>query len=195
MRIISNDIKEKISNTFKRKRKILEQRYCKICNSKINYRNKSGYCKICVKSKRIISNKTRKLLSEAGKKSAAIQRNTRRSKNEILFYSLCKEKFKNVKHNEPIFNGWDVDVILEDYKIAILWNGNWHDKVVVNQETFNRVKNRDKIKINEIKKCGYYPYLIKDEGSENKEKVYYEFNRFLNINLILFNLHIKMYNL
>lgn len=177
VRIISEDMKKRISASLKRK--VILDRFCKNCNIKINDKNKSGYCKDCIKSRRVISDETRKRLSEAGKRSAAIQRNTRRSKNEILFYELCKERFTNVKHNEPIFNGWDADVILEDYKIAVLWNGNWHYKVVVNQKTFNRVQNRDKIKINEIKKCGFYPYLIKDEGSENKEKVYYEFNKFV----------------
>ena len=69
-----------------------------------------------------------KKLSIAGKKSASIQQNERRSKNEKLFCVLCEQYFNKVGHNEPIFNGWDVDILIYDLKIAILWNGVWHYK-------------------------------------------------------------------
>jgi hypothetical protein len=37
---------------------------------------------------------------------------------------------------------------------------------------------RDKIKLNEIVKFGYTPYIIKDMGHEDKEFVESEFNKF-----------------
>lgn len=37
--------------------------------------------------------------------------------------------------------------------------------------------NRDKIKINEIIKCGYKPYIIKDLGKYNRVFVEEEFNK------------------
>ena len=84
---------------------------------------------------------------EIGRKSAEIQKETRRSKNEIYFFELCKTHFNNVLHNERIFNGWDADVIIEDFKIAILWNGPWHYRKIKSNHSVKQVQNRDKIKI------------------------------------------------
>ena len=30
---------------------------------------------------------------------------------------------KQVLTNKPMFDGWDVDVIIPNHKLAILWNG------------------------------------------------------------------------
>lgn len=103
----------------------------------------------------------------------------KRSKNEELFYDLCKNKFGNVTHNENIFNGWDADIILHNEKIAIMWNGVWHYKKIKKSHSLEQVQNRDKIKIEEIKKCGYSPYVIKDMGKFNPKFVEIEFNLFL----------------
>lgn len=111
-----------------------------------------------------------------GRKSVLSQQ--RRSKNEIYFYNLCKNKFSNVLHNEQIFNGWDADVILPDLKIAILWNGPWHYKKITQKHSLAQVQNRDKLKIKEIEKCGYLPYIIKDMGIRSKKKIEGEFDIF-----------------
>lgn len=113
---------------------------------------------------------------KGGLKSSVNQQ--RRSKNEIYFYELCKKQFKNVKHNENIFNGWDADIIIEDFKIAVLWNGKWHYEKLKRNHSLIQVQNRDKIKINEIKKLGYSCYIIKDLGKYNKDFVENEFNKF-----------------
>lgn len=102
----------------------------------------------------------------------------KRSKNEIYFGELCSNYFKKVLLNECIFNGWDADVIIEDIKVAILWNGKWHYEKIMKKHSLEQVKNRDKIKINEIKKAGYTPYIIKDMGKHNKEFVENEFEKF-----------------
>ena len=41
------------------------------------------------------------------------------------------------------------------------------------------MQNRDKIKIKEIEKHGYVPYVIKDMGKHNKEFVEKQFNQFI----------------
>jgi G:T-mismatch repair DNA endonuclease (very short patch repair protein) len=103
----------------------------------------------------------------------------KRSKNEIYFASLCKSKFKKVVTNEQKFNGWDADVIIEDLKIAVLWNGKWHYEKITESHSLRQVQNRDKIKLKEINKAGYTSYVIKDMGKENKAFVEEEFKKFI----------------
>ena len=112
-----------------------------------------------------------------GLKSANTQQINRRSKNEIYLSELCKLYFKNVLVNENMFNGWDADIILTDEKIAILWNGKWHYEKITEKHSVEQVQNRDKIKIKEIKKMGYIPYIIKDMGRFKKEFVEQEFEK------------------
>lgn len=116
-------------------------------------------------------------LSCAGKRSVVQQK--RRSKNEIYFADLCSQKFDNVLTNENIFNGWDADIIIPDYKIAILWNGNWHHKKLSRKHSLIAVQNRDRIKINEIRKRNYTPFVIDDFGRYNPSFVESKFNEFV----------------
>lgn len=113
-----------------------------------------------------------------GKSSVVSQAENRRSKNEIHFADLCKENFANVETNKPIFNGWDADVILPNEKIAVLWNGKWHYEKITKKHSVNQVQNRDKIKLGEIVKARYTPYVIRDDGREDKLFVEMEFKKF-----------------
>lgn len=101
-----------------------------------------------------------------------------------MFCNLCEDYFgkERVLHNEPIFNDWDADIILLDYKLAILWNGPWHYKKVIEGHSLEQVQNRDKIKIAEIEKAGYTAYIINDGANKRmtKQQVYEEFNNLLN---------------
>lgn len=115
---------------------------------------------------------------KGGIKSAKSQQ--RRSKNEIYFCELCESYFKDVQHNESIFNGWDADIIINDIKYAILWNGIWHYKQISKTQSLEQVQTRDKIKLDQIIKCGYTPYIIKDEGRYNKKFVEEQFEIFKN---------------
>ena len=128
---------------------------------------------------RIISKELREKLSLGGRHSVEIQGDKRRSKNEIEFCKLCEEYFDNVKHNECIFNGWDADIIIEDIKFAVLWNGPWHYKQITKSHSVKQTQNRDKIKIKEIKESGWTPYIIKDMGKANKDFVKEKFDEFL----------------
>lgn len=151
---------------------------CKVCGSKFHTTRRVSTCSEECNFK-LLSSSGKK----GGKKSAYVQRKTRRSKNEILFGDLCKEDFINVKFNENIFNGWDADIIIPDKKIAILWNGNWHYIPIISEKYLNQVKNRDKIKIKEIEKAGYKVYIVEDRGKYNPKFVieqYKLFQDFLN---------------
>ena len=174
----SEETKKKISDSL-HEYNHTEKKFCLDCGAKLDRRTDSGYCKKCYHKHRVYSDETREKLSKAGKKSAYVQQQTKRSKNEIGFCELCMNYFKNVRHNENMFNGWDADVILEDYKIAVLWNGPWHYKQISKTISLECIQNRDKIKVKEIKNCGYYPYIIKDLGKYNEKKITEEFDKFV----------------
>lgn len=118
-------------------------------------------------------------LHNGGCKGIQHQGDLRRSKNEIEFCKLCEEYFDNVKHNESIFNGWDADIIIEDIKFAVLWNGPQHYKQITKSHSVKQTQNRDKIKVKEIEECGWTPYIIKDMGKANKDFVKEKFDEFL----------------
>lgn len=147
---------------------------CKYCKKEFYHKNFKKYC--TSECKRLdIHNK----LSEGGRKGIASQILIRRSKNEKLFCKLCEEYFDKVTNNEAIFNGWDADVLIWDYKIAVLWNGKWHYEKITEKHSVEQVQNRDKIKVNEIKKLNWIPYIIKDMGKFNEEFVKEQFDIFL----------------
>lgn len=105
----------------------------------------------------------------------------KRSKNEIAFCEKCEDYFgkDNILHNEPMFNGWDADIIIPKYKLAILWNGPWHYRKVTKSHNLEQVQTRDKIKCDQIKLCGFIPYIIKDNSKFNLNKVNSEFDKLI----------------
>ena len=158
---------------------------CKVCGKEFRRHNAICCSYECSKiykqnKKKYLSEEVILKLQNAGKKSSKIQSEIRRSKNEIEFCTLCENYFNNVEHNKSIFNGWDADIILPDIKFAILWNGKVHYEPIFGQTNFNRVINRDKIKLKEIQNYNYIPYIIKDLGSYNLEFVKEKFNEFIN---------------
>lgn len=152
----------------------------------VNISPNATRCKLCANAYRVNRLKsadgelTRCKLRQAGLKSVSVQSERRRSKNEINFCSLCEQNFNHVEHNKPIFNGWDADVIIHDIKVAVLWNGRWHYEQIKKSQSVAQVQNRDKIKIGEIERAGYTPYVIKDMGKASEKKVNTEFEIFLN---------------
>lgn len=120
----------------------------------------------------------RRIGSKGGKISARNQ--VRRSKNEIYFYELCLKLFPKAINNEPIFDGWDADVILPQLKIAVLWNGIWHYQKIAKAHNLEQVQRRDRIKLKIINKYNYKAYIIKDMGKHDKKFVESEFEKFKN---------------
>ena len=156
-------------------------------------------CPICLETFVIKQNKTVKTCSpscgsklyaqtDAGKlhhkniglKSASVR--TLRSKNEIYLHELLVDYFKsfNILTNNKMFNNWDADIIIENLKLAILWNGKWHYEKIKKEHSLLQVQTRDKIKLNEIYKYGYSFYVIKDMGRFNKNFVEQEFIKLIN---------------
>lgn len=104
----------------------------------------------------------------------------RRSQNEIYFAELCKKHFSNVLTNEPLFEGFDADIVLPNLKIAIHWNGVWHYKPIRKGMDIEKIRLRDILKDKIIREHGYTPYTIKDLGSHDKKFVEEQFTKFLN---------------
>ena len=135
------------------------------------------------KNRKTCSDECAKILKDLGARkgghiSVSVQSKTRRSKNEKLFAEMCMKDYDDVLTNEPMFNGWDADVILPKQKIAILWNGKWHYEQIKKGSSLSQIQNRDKIKIKEITKMGYTPYVIKDMGKYNPDFVKSEYEKF-----------------
>lgn len=183
-RTFDNSIKQKISETLyttlAKKKHVSPEiwtklKFCADCGTQLGKRNKSGYCKQCAPHH--LSKETLLRIRRGALKSVQVQSITRRSKNEMAFCDLCERHFNHVLHNVPMFNGWDADVILLDYKIAILWNGRWHYEQLSKKQSVKAVQNRDRIKLKEIASAGYEPYVICDMGKFNEAKVTDEFNK------------------
>jgi hypothetical protein len=170
------EINEAVKNKANLRKPIYEY-VCVYCKKIFVAKKKAQkYCsKTCTCS---YKNEFFNMAHNAGIKSSTLQ--FRRSKNEIYFSELCKNHFHNVKTNENIFNGWDADIIIEDLKIAVLWNGKWHYEKITEKHSLKQVQNRDRIKLKEIKSCGYKSYIIKDMGSYDKKFVELKFQIFLN---------------
>lgn len=162
----SNETKQKISSGVKKYLNAREKPpytkiefcTCKYCNKKFVRKQEKGI------SRTWCSDECKKL----GR--SLIARNnpglgTKRSKQEIELYNLCKDHFGEtaVTNNEKIFNGWDADILIYDHRIAILWNGPWHYKEMgFSNHSLKQVQNRDIIKIKEIYAMGWTPIVFED---------------------------------
>lgn len=153
--------------------------FCLNCNADISHKkNKIKFCsRSCGSKYTMNTDEGKERIKNMVKKSVISQ--SRRSKNEILFYEKCNNYFNSVENNIVMFNGWDADIIVHDYKIAVLWNGVWHYKQIYKSQSLKQIQNRDKIKIKEIIDYGYEPYVIKDMGKFSIKKVDEEFNKFI----------------
>ena len=189
-RIISEAHRAKTSATLLKTCTTRKIRICAVCGkeySKSKYNESTNKC-CSTKCSQYLKEHRRDFMSQNGRdKISLTARNTmskmgdiRRSKNEIYFCELCENIFQNVTHNDPVFNGWDADIIIHDHKIAVLWNGVWHRKQITQKHSVKQVQNRDEIKIKEIKKFGYNPYIIEDNGSYDECFVRSEFEKLLN---------------
>jgi predicted nucleic acid-binding Zn ribbon protein len=87
----------------------------------------------------------------------------KRSSDEIALYKLCSNYFINVSHNTKIVEKWDADIVLNDKKIAIFWNGPWHykDMGFVNSP-LEKVQARDKLKTELFTNAGWKVIVFED---------------------------------
>lgn len=160
----------------KNKIKQLKIKTCKSCNKQFQ---DCAYRFCC--SSECLNNLRKTAGSLGGRKSAS--KNIKRSKDEIELYNLCKSYFKSVRHNQIIKDGWDADIIVDDYKIAILWNGPWHYKQLnFKNHSLSQVQNRDRIKNNVLSESGWEVITFNDNEFKPIEafnflKEKYKFNK------------------
>jgi len=135
--------------------------YCGKKNIKVSpntYNSEKSYScsnEVCKKTLKTMN------MRKSGKASAA--KRCKRSKLEVKLFNLLCNYFDNITHNDPIANGWDADILLHDYKIAILWNGPWHYKEMgFSNHSLSQVVNRDCIKIMEFEKIGWSVIIYED---------------------------------
>ena len=162
------------------RRKIFSIKYCINCNQSFITPKRKTCSLSCELHMRQLG------AQRGGRASVKTQSAYRRSKNEILFAEKCSLLDDTLSTNEAIFNGWDADIILPKYKVAILWNGAWHYKKITKKHSVLQVQNRDKIKTDEIIKTGFIPYVIKDMGKYNPIFVQEQFD--------IFDIWLKMKN-
>lgn len=131
---------------------------CVVCHTVLPYDKKSR--KACSPTCRTAL--ARYYGQKGGLKSASGPR-AKRSKNEILFFELCQKTFNKVTANDPMFDGWDADVLIHDHKVAVLWNGDWHYKEMgCYNHSLKQVQNRDNYKQRLIMDHGWRVYIIRD---------------------------------
>ena len=176
--------KNKANNLENKRKSSIPEKECLFCKNIFNpTRNATILCSLDCTKLYQQTDEYKKRAKEwgikAGKASATSQQ--KRSKNEIYFAELCEKHFgkDNVLTNEPIFDGWDADVILTSVKTAVLWNGVWHYKQISKSQSLVQVQSRDKLKRDVIERYGYTLYEIKDMGKYKPSFVEMEFECFL----------------
>lgn len=132
---------------------------CTVCGEKVKRYNRRTCSSVCLHTARMRSG-TRGGLASVKKMNGA-----RRSKDEVQLFKLCSEEYSNITANDTsITNGWDADILLHDYKIAVMWNGPWHyrDMPGLKNHSLSQVQNRDRIKIKEFNSVGWKVLVFED---------------------------------
>jgi hypothetical protein len=139
-----NESKPKYSNIYFLK--------CEECEKAFTHNNRTKFCSVECRSARYSRN---------GRKAAAL--NNRRSKDEIRLFELCVAKFPSAKPNLIIQDGWDADIVIDDLRIAILWNGPWHYKdIKMVGHSLLQVQTRDRIKTDLFTRLGWTVLVYED---------------------------------
>lgn len=134
---------------------------CIRCKCDVNTDGKSNckFCDTCRKERR----------REIGLHNAAAM--PRRSSNEILLAELCKQQFRSVTTNDPVFDNWDADILIWDHNVAVLWNGPWHHKQLRKNHSIKQVSAREKVKLHAIENAGWRWLILNDyRGKKNDVK-------------------------
>lgn len=160
-RVVSDAQKSKTSNTL-RKVKPRKEHRCVACNAIFD--PKRWGKKTCSRACFITRCKaTGKLGGQAASVSPFTKRG--RSRNEVAFYNKLLEIFPAAVHNRRMFGEYDADIILEEFKIAIHWNGPLHYRSIFGDDLLHNIQQRDILRYKAIESCGYENYIIDDSNN------------------------------
>jgi hypothetical protein len=133
--------------------------HCIICEKDFFYIKMTSPKKTC--SKGCFSRRAEESGSKAGKVSST--KRIRRSKDEIKLHDLCHAYFKKVRHNVPLAEGWDADIIIDDFNIAVMWQGIWHrEQLPFGNHSLAQVQNRDKLKVGALMRAEWQVLVFHD---------------------------------
>lgn len=93
-----------------------------------------------------------------------------RSKGEKLLAEKLAKIGANVITNKHMFSGYDADIILPDYKLAIHWNGAWHWKPLRGEQLLKKIKARDEERYKAVEQAGYINLIIIDHKFTTAEQ-------------------------
>ena len=154
---------------------------------------KTWFCVVCnnvIKTKRFRKTCSTKCLLErnkitgrqGGMKTSQSPFTKRgRSRNEINMYEQLLKHFPKALHNKRMFGEFDADIIIEELKVAIHWNGPLHYKALFGEALLVNIQKRDLLRYEAIEQAGYTNWIIDDANNTgyNPNKVQEELNRFL----------------
>lgn len=75
-----------------------------------------------------------------------LKRKSRRSKCEIMLYSLLKQEFPNTKilaNDKTILQGYEIDIAIPEINIGIEWNGIVHYEPIYGDKKLTEIQARD----------------------------------------------------
>ena len=131
-------------------------RNCKVCNSVFVWHRKKPGPNHCCSAQCLHIHRSNKARTNPGL-------GTKRSKLEIQLFNLCNSHFTSVLSNYKIIDNWDADIVIPEYKIAILWNGPWHYKEMhIGNHSLKQVQNRDNIKIKLFESINWNIFVFED---------------------------------
>ena len=151
-----------ISNTYH-----IEPRYCSICGIPIKNKNRSGYCAYCCRRYKLVSEDTRKKLSEINKRGRELgtikswlPRN-KISPNETLWMGVLDKHNIQYKH-EAVIKKSDLGVVENGiYKLDFLIDDNIDLEIDSKIHRYPDRKQHDEIRDARLKNAGYKVYRIK----------------------------------
>jgi len=136
----------------------VELRECEVCKGlfECKHASKKRFCGCrCVGSYR-------------GRRSSQVV--VKRSKQEIELFELVRRAYPEALSNKVIAEGWDADIVLEGYKIAVMWNGPWHYKSLnFKNHSLAQVQNRDRLKKRVFEKLGWRLFIFEDRNYTPKQ--------------------------
>ena len=141
------------------------------------FRKPRAHSTYCSKTCTPQNNKSAKDYQAMGLTSAS--KIAKRSRGETELANRCIQNGWTVTTNDNLFGGWDADILLHDFKIAIHYDGPCHRRVIYRGQSLSQIQTRDRLKRKAVRQHGWTNYTIVAEGKYNGQFIDNEFDRLL----------------